>query len=627
MRKIALPEGEKVLAGPSRSCKYPDDASYEIGNAFRFHTRNGEGLAERVAEIIRTKTPFMLNEQINRQNLRRPVDKMYEGAILPAETQKIVAAAGDLFLGRSIVGEYGGMLYWTKNSLGDLPCTYPRLKPAKDLVEAQANFYKQVKEFGDKERQLGCGPLLGVCSAMIFPPLKNKVYDKFILEMMPGDPERLSSAIRGASRAYSKKEFYTLIAHGWYGGGLWDDLYFKRLRNAMNYAYIAGFKAIFSESGHFGFNGYGNKVERSDAEAARFRKEMSDFLQFCETDRRPLGGPDTPVAFLRGNLDGFPGLWASCVWGQFDDPAFANGDAEYGWELTKAVYTKRPWFDNMLRGNIDNSGQAPCGMYDIIPPDVPQEQLKRYKFVMIPGWNTMNDELYAKLKKYVEDGGTLLMSLAQMRSNIKRNEALKLYKNGDFSDLFGVSLDQHKTIRVNGLKFTATDSFDGRLLWPDWTLYADPKFSESDFQAASVKSSAARVIAQASNNFEGDTLDKPEEKVPVLFEYRLGKGRAFLINSMEFPGSRNMFNFNRVVMSELMRAFQPADCQIECSTNIRYAVYGKPIPGCAANSAAANKTVFYVMNTDYDFDGFFKLNGKTYQIKPQELRRIELDQK
>ena len=140
---------------------------------------------------------------------------------------------------------------------------------------------------------------------MIFPPLKNKVYDKFILEMMPGDPERLSSAIRGASRAYSKKEFYTLIAHGWYGGGLWDDLYFKRLRNAMNYAYIAGFKAIFSESGHFGFNGYGNKVERSDAEAARFRKEMSDFLQFCETDRRPLGGPDTPVAFLRGNLDGF----------------------------------------------------------------------------------------------------------------------------------------------------------------------------------------------------------------------------------------------------------------------------------------------------------------------------------
>ena len=80
-------------------------------------------------------------------------------------------------------------------------------------------------------------------------------------------------------------------------------------------------------------------------------------------------------------------------------------------------------------------------------------------------------------------------------------------------------------------------------------------------------------------------------------------------------------------MSELMRAFQPADCQIECSTNIRYAVYGKPISGCAANSAAANKTVFYVMNTDYDFDGFFKLNGKTYQIKPQELRRIELDQK
>ena len=127
--------------------------------------------------------------------------------------------------------------------------------------------------------------------------------------------------------------------------------------------------------------------------------------------------------------------------------------------------------------------------------------------------------------------------------------------------------------------------------------------------AASVVSSSAVNIAAASNNFDG-ALDTAEEKIPVLFEYSVGKGKAYLINSMEFAGSKNMFDFCHLVISELMRAAQPAELDVLHSENIRYAKYGKTL---------------YVTNQSYDLDGVFKVNGKSYQLKPQELRRIELD--
>ena len=53
---------------------------------------------------------------------------------------------------------------------------------------------------------------------------------------------------------------------------------------------------------------------------------------------------------------------------------------------------------------------------------------------------------------------------------------------------------------------------------------------------------------------------------------------------------------------------QPAGLNVTATEGIRYAVYGKSI---------------YVTNTDSDFDGFFVLNGKKYQLKPQQLLHIE----
>ena len=595
------------MTGPTRSSKYIDLQAEEIGNAFRFANRDGRGIRDRIRECIKNKTPFTMMEIVDRtaEQFQRPVEKFYDGNYMkPEAVADLLKEAGDLYLGRELIGEYGGMVYWPENSVIRV---YGKLKAAKDLVEARKNYYDQLKRYSDKDRAYGGGPFTSICSCMSFPPIENQLFDTYQLEMMPGDPERLASAFRGVSRAYSKKHFNTTIAHGWYGGATWDELFFKRFQNALNFAYMSGFSAIFSESGHFGWPFYGYNIRREDPRAERFRSIMRDFKNFCENDERPTGGPETPMAFMQGHLDGWPGLWAYNIWGQFT-PDFAVGEPEQGWKLTEAVYQKSTWFNHDNLGSTDKSGQPPCGMYDVIPADIPLGKLNKYKLIVIPGWNTMTDELYNKLCKYVENGGTLIMTLAQMRTNIKRNEPMKIYNNGDFSKLFGVKINGTSPVEITGVKFPHNSSADGKYQWVNWGLDSDAKFSSNGtYRAGKITANKAAVLALCSKNFTG-SMDKAEEQIPVLLEHKLGKGYAFFINSEKFPGHPALYDLMRYVMSVLMRGEQPADLDVSATGHIRYAVYGKSI---------------YVTNFDPDFDGFFMLNGKKYQIKPQQMMHIE----
>ncbi|MBR6372913.1 MAG: beta-galactosidase trimerization domain-containing protein [Victivallales bacterium] len=596
----------KVLIGPTRSSKYTDQQAEEIGNAFRFANRDGRGIRDRIRECIANKTPFTMMEIIDREaeTFQRPVEKLYDGFMKPAVVEDLLKEAGDLYLGREIIGECGGMVYWPEQSVIRV---YGKLKPAKDLVEARNNYYEQLKRYSDMERFYGGGPFLSVCSCMSFPPIENQIFDTYQLEMMPGDPERLASAFRGVTRAYGKNKFYTLIAHGWYGGATWDELFFKRFQNALNFAYMAGFSAIFSESGHFGWPFYGYNIRREDPRCVRFRNIMRDFKDFCEEDDRPDSGPETPMAFMQGHLDGWPGLWAYNVWGQFT-PDFAVGEPEQGWKLTEAVYQKSTWFNNDNLGNNDTSGQPPCGMYDIIPADIPLDKLNRYKLVIVPGWNTMTDELYGKLCEFVENGGTIMLSLAQMRTNIKRNEPFRIYNNGDFSKLFGLKINGMSPVEITGVKFPRNSSADGRYQWVNWGMDSDAKFSSNGtYHGGRIVENKAEVIALCSKNFSAN-LDKEEDKIPVLLEYELGKGHAFFLNSEKFPGHPALYDLVRYVVTVLMRSEQPSDLDVVATGNIRYAVYGQSI---------------YVANNDSDFDGYFMLNGRKYQLKPQQMLHLE----
>ena len=598
---------ERVLFGPWRSFMNADARVEELGNAFVYYTHihhRGRYIDEKIAACRQSNKPFVLAEIIPRSRLRLPRERMYEGYVAPERMTALLKEAGPLYLGRLVCGEYGGMLFWAETSLGEKQ-EYPRMPSARDLEEARSHYYAVLKEYADKERSLVPGPLIGLCSGSSFPP--PGIFDRFALEMMPGDPERMAPAVRGVSRAYGTGDFYTLVAAGWYGGGRWDPLFLKRFRVALNYAYLAGFQGIFVESGFSGFKGYGNHLAIDDPMVVEFRRIMREFRGFCERDRRPAGGPEAPMAFLQGNLDGYPGLWTNCVWGQYGNPAFAAGEPEQGWRLMGEIFRKRPWHDNLLQGARDASGQPPCGMYDLVPASASLEALRRYQLLVVPGWNTMTDELYARLCEYVRGGGTLLMTLGQLRVNTRRDEPMRLYRDGDLRELFGVRVDGFADAPVTGIKFCRAESGAGRFRWPDWGDVCDPKFGGGAFQAGRLVENRATVLAKSSRHFV-DNASTASARQPVLLEHALGKGHALLVNAACFPGNPAIFDFERTCLETLMRGMQPAELPVIASEKLRYAVYGK---------------VVYVLNTDFDLDGTFILGDRKYQVAPMQLLRIE----
>ena len=83
---------------------------------------------------------------------------------------------------------------------------------------------------------------------------------------------------------------------------------------------------------------------------------------------------------------------------------------------------------------------TPYGPIDMIPWDTQLDKLKTYDLVFYFGLNAMDDKQYHTLKKFVDQGGKLVMALGQLRVEDKDpREILPAAVNDDF---FGVKLDK-----------------------------------------------------------------------------------------------------------------------------------------------------------------------------------------
>lgn len=592
----------------------------KIGNAFGLVLpKNLKDALELVQYCREHRLHFIFREIVSRCNYELPTEELFAGKLSAEEFRQVLAAAGEYYLGRVVIGESGGMLYWPLEYLREpylnndetyLGGPYSLLPPAIDLPEAEKNYRDRLLRFLDKEKTMGGEPFWDVDGSMVFRTHLECGVKVPYLEMLPGNPERMLAALRGAARAFGCREFGTLIAFAWYGGGVWDDLYLKRWRNALYYSYLAGVTAIHSESGHFGFKYYRNQIGENDPNALEFRKIMADFARFCAEDDRPDDGPDVRVGFLYGNLDGYPGLWSNSVWGQYENPDFRCGDAEKSWNLLNAVTQKQPWYDNLNIGESDLSGQPAAGMYDIVPAGAPPDVMVRYSCLVLLGWNTMTPELYAKLKDYVKNGGHLIAALPHLCTNTERTTPFRPYNNGDWSDLFGVAVEGQEEMPVTGIKFNG-QPLTPNYSFPDWGGDCDPKFMGKGFPAGKIIRSEANVLAFSSKYFF--SAASHEKTFPILLENKCGAGSAFLINAWAYPGNENLFDFYRVLLTAVMRAEQPENLKVVCDGKIRYAVYGDAV---------------YLLNTDGELPAHCRIvsRGKTTQIalSPLEIRKAIL---
>lgn len=534
------------------------------------------------------------------------------------DMEEIVAAAGPYYFGRYAVGEIGCVVYAPEKYAAEFPDEHwTNLPEVRTQAEAREAYVRYIRKFLDFERrEIGPGPLIDVDAGMIFKYVAEAGADILGLESLPGDPQLMHAAVRGAAKAY-RKPWGVHIAMENYGGMRFDELWQKRWRTSLAYSYISGAGFILPESGHLGYTNpvTGQTFPFASPEVRRVRRALREMYQFAGIHRKPSLMPRVRLGVVYGNEDGAPGLWNRAAWGQYGDPKWLEGPAERGWRFVEGFYRREDWPKETVQGETDFSGNPPLGQYDVVPAEAPGETLNQYGGLLFLGWNTMTGDLYAKLKSFVEQGGRLVMFLPHLSTESDRGRGITLYKGGDFSDLFGVQVLGRGERKIQGFKYLAESSLP-EYRFPVWRIRTDPRFMGL-FTSSRVRVTSGKILAAAADHY----MSNPEElrERPLVIENRLGRGMAFLVTAWEYPGDEGLVPFTQDLVRTVIRGEQ-SDIRLLASDRVRYAVSEGRAPG-----AGKPYSVVYLLNTDPDVPAPAKLwvRGRLTQefvIPPGEMR-------
>ena len=530
----------------------------------------------------------------------------------PAKMKELEDFAGEYYLGTYMISEIASLVYWDRDYFETLTLAVDwkvalgeDLLGADDLEDARGRYEALCRKLvRSKENVLdliGETPYLIVDSGLLHKPLLDAGAGFPCLELAGGTPEMMIAGTRGAARSKGGEMWMGYVPECYMG--FHDDmLRAKRFFLYFMSSYIAGAGIVLRESGTFFdrgrvydsdtadseyiISGYDDYDTYDNEDYKRFRDVSVGVHAFARQDARPATGPKTPLGIVKGRLDGYVGMWDRRVWGQFHSPEWEYSDIEREWEYYWELYRRQAWSDSYHYGEEDFTGNPPCGQVDIVPGEAPLEVWQRYPALMFLGWNTMTDELYEKMKRFVAGGGRLIASTSHMRVNTKRGEDMRLYRDGDFLDLFGVHVKGPSGKRVQGVRFVGDISWCPGL--PVWTEYTpgkytfDPLCINGPIVLAEFERIESTVVCCGTTGFS------PDPKYPILVEKQSDRGSAVLISTWSTPGQAPMDLVMRALM-QVVSAGGEREIRFSGGDRLRYAVYDRQ---------AGYR--MYVLNTDFD---------------------------
>lgn len=591
-----------------------DFQKLKLGNVVLTWLPDDKQEALRVVRYCRDqKIYFMLSEIVHRHNHKR----WRSASLSKSDLEEIIAEAGDFFLGRYAVGEVGGMLYWPKCYVIDEAAeAYPQLPPCRNEAEAHAAYVDYIRKELDFERKEICSSLLfNVDSSIAFSYHAEAGIDGQCLEMLPGDPRVTLSAVRGAARA-SNTVWGVHIAMLYYGGIRMDELWLRRWRIALWTTFMAGADFIYPESGHLDYRKSDSPWFDFDSpELLRVRRELRALYRFTKVHHRPAGGPLTPMAVLQGKDDGHPGIWNPYAWGQYENgPEWETSDAERGWELFDTLFLREDIFHENVTGEHNCSGNPPCGQVDVIPPSA---DFSKYSVLLLIGYNRMDDALYEKLIKFVENGGHLVLWLSHFDNAERRGDPVKLFRSGNLTDLCGFKVSGRGECDVHGMKYVQTSSFP-EYDFPVCGLNRDPRFiGHSEPAVVEITDPAVRILAIFSDKVS-DTLEN-SLKCPLLVERRLGKGAVFTVTTFTKPGAYGMRKFAEVLVRTVAKA-HGTELELIAPDTVRWAVYPD----------GNGRKILYILNCEPDLPQAVRLEyhgvlSQVILLDPCEFKTVYVD--
>lgn len=225
---------------------------------------------------------------------------------------------------------------------------------------------------------------------------------------------------------------------------------------------------------------------------------------------------------------------------------------------------------------------TPYGDFDCVPIESSNEYLNNYKLLLNLGWNSAIEEDYEKLKKFVENGGTLLTGIPQFSRHLDRKflkdmKDLNLYNEGDLKDFLGIEV------------LGAGELYSGQWNSKDREKIEAPVLSampsvctEEDGEAriADIKIADAEIIA----------WDKATGK-PLLVRKKLGKGYVYTITAWAYPGHEKFQEFSASWIKHLSKQALP-EIYVEDKTNEVFWTYW----------VDDEKTTVMLLNTDWTTD-------------------------
>ena len=599
-------------------------------NYVYMYTKGAKPTREQILEwaelMAKNEVYFTYTYEYGRGDLRGKVE---DPCGYDKETMRLMKqVAGKYFLGHVLLelgSEFGcaGRHYW------------PNSNDVEHISDAVDALKSTVKEYADAASMDGEVPVTCIEATGLLSYVGQGGLSFPTLEMLCGNSDIMIPMVRGTARATDAPLWCTYVADCWYGGVRnMDALKQYRLRMAYDFAYMSGSNLFVLESGDLGERAHmcnnipdehtypaqlqfwqnrpaidGVAIGYDHPIAQMHRDTLEDFAKFIKEDFRPAGGPKVKVAFVQGNLDGFsPWRSGSSLWNCYNKKEFGYGAPEFIWRMFDEITRKRSWCDVENFGDMDLSGAPAYGTYDIINAASSYETFAKYDYLIFTGWNTMTEENYENLKKYVRGGGRLFMTAAHLNTTDKRDGTLNLIHDGDVSDLFGCVLDAENIIDTNsGYKFL--DSIVPELLYPS-DMFFDPLFSEGYVKYAGVKLNGAEGTGRLSDRFQEADVDA----MPVwLAENKLGDGYAVLMTSLDYPSASGYSAYKAVVREMLTASHRNAHIKVCGGDKLRFTVY------------EGDKV--YLLNTDFDCQTHAIIDygneKRSFMLQPRELKCVE----
>ena len=262
---------------------------------------------------------------------------------------------------------------------------------------------------------------------------------------------------------------------------------------------------------------------------------------------------------------------------------------ELSWEILKDVKKSLQWHEPVDFGEYSLSNGPAYGIYDVVPIESDVSVLKKYEYLMFLGWNSMTEEIYEKLKEYVENGGKLLLSAAHLNTNTKRDGKYMPLRDGKLSEFLGC--DIVGTIRRDsGVKFLRNTMLSGVQYPAAATREATASQVDQLFCSGNADLVEVNMVTGQAVGYSNNTYQLLPTDAPLLIENKYGDGIVSFVTTIAYPGApeaKNLYSYR--MKAQMTASHRECDVKVIAGDKIEYVVY----------DMGDGKKKIYLLNTDY----------------------------